>query len=75
MGLVEGCHPPRLVSVTWSGAYAIRRHDGEAAKTMTRYTRLASSDRTALLSFLNSLTVSAERQKPVASPLKRGAGG
>jgi CxxC motif-containing protein (DUF1111 family) len=50
---------------------AIRRHDGEAAKASTRYTRLASSDRRALLAFLNSLTVSAERKKPVASPRKR----
>ena len=53
---------------------AIRRHDGEAAKTQARYTRLAASDRKALLAFLNSLTVSAERKKPVASPRKRGAG-
>ena len=37
---------------------AIRRHDGEAAKTETRYTKLAASDRKALLAFLNSLTVS-----------------
>jgi CxxC motif-containing protein (DUF1111 family) len=54
---------------------AIRSHDGEAAKTKTRYARLAPSDSRALLSFLNSLTVSAERKKPVAGPLKRGAGG
>jgi cytochrome c peroxidase len=51
---------------------AIRFHDGEAAKTATRYTRLASSDRRALLAFLNSLTISAERKKPGASPRKRG---
>jgi len=54
---------------------AIRRHDGEAAKTATRYTRLGSSDRRAMLTFLNTLTVSAERRKPDASPRKRGAGG
>jgi CxxC motif-containing protein (DUF1111 family) len=50
---------------------AIRRHDGEAAKTATRYTELTASDRRALLAFLNSLTVSAERNKPGASPRKR----
>ena len=54
---------------------AIRRHDGEAAKTQTRYTRLASSDRKALLAFLNSLTVSPERRKPVGNPRQHGAGG
>jgi CxxC motif-containing protein (DUF1111 family) len=37
---------------------AIRRHGGEAEKTASRYARLASSDRKALLSFLSSLTVS-----------------
>jgi CxxC motif-containing protein (DUF1111 family) len=50
---------------------AIRLHDGEAAKTKTRYTRLASGDRRALLAFLNSLTVSVERRKPVGSPHTR----
>jgi CxxC motif-containing protein (DUF1111 family) len=54
---------------------AIRRHDGEAAKTKTRYTKLSSTDGTALLSFLSSLTVSADRTKPVAGPRKTGAGG
>jgi len=54
---------------------AIRRHGGEAAKTTTRYTRLASSDRRALLGFLSSLTVSAERKKPVASPRNRVVSG
>jgi len=54
---------------------AIRRHDGEAAKAQTRYTRLASSDRRALLTFLSSLTVSPERRKPTGSPRQRGAGG
>jgi CxxC motif-containing protein (DUF1111 family) len=43
---------------------AIRRHDGEAAKTTSRYTKLAFSDRRAVLAFLNSLTVSGERRKP-----------
>jgi CxxC motif-containing protein (DUF1111 family) len=52
---------------------AIRRHDGEAAKTRTRYTRLVYSDRRALLSFLNSLTVVPEPRKPVGKPRKRGA--
>jgi CxxC motif-containing protein (DUF1111 family) len=47
---------------------AIRRHDGEAAKPTTLYTRLASSDRRAMLAFLSSLTVSAERRKPVGNP-------
>jgi hypothetical protein len=54
---------------------AIRRHDGEAAKTMIRYARVNSSDRRALLTFLSSLTVSAERKKPVASPRTRHVGG
>ena len=54
---------------------AIRRHDGEAAKTQTRYTRLASSDRKALLAFLSSLTVSAERKKSLPSSRKRAAAG
>jgi len=54
---------------------AIRLHDGEAAKTKTRYTSLSSSDRRSLLSFLNSLMVSPERRKSVGSPRKRGAGG
>ena len=53
---------------------AIRRHDGEAAKTKTRYTKLAAGDRKALVSFLSSLTVSAERKKPVASPRQRVRG-
>jgi CxxC motif-containing protein (DUF1111 family) len=51
---------------------AIRRHDGEAAKTQTRYTRLAYSDRKALLSFLNSMTIVPEQRKPIGSPRKRG---
>ncbi len=50
---------------------AIRRHDGEAAKTATRYARLASSDRKSLLAFLNSLTVSGEHKKAAPSPRKR----
>jgi CxxC motif-containing protein (DUF1111 family) len=54
---------------------AIRRHAGEAAKTATRYTKLAASDRKALISFLSSLTVSAERKKPVASQRRRVRGG
>jgi len=54
---------------------AIRLHDGEAAKTKTRYSRLAFSDRKALLAFLSSLTVSAEPRKPVGRPRKQGAGG
>jgi CxxC motif-containing protein (DUF1111 family) len=43
---------------------AIRRHDGEAAKTVVRYNKLISTDRRALLSFLSSLRVSPERKKP-----------
>ena len=54
---------------------AIRRHDGESAKTATRYARLLSSDRRSLLAFLNSLTVSAERKKGLPSSRKRSAGG
>jgi CxxC motif-containing protein (DUF1111 family) len=54
---------------------AIRRHDGEAAKTMTRYTRVDSRDRKALLRFLSSLTVSAERKKPIPNPRTRRVGG
>jgi CxxC motif-containing protein (DUF1111 family) len=54
---------------------AIRRHDGEAAKTMIQYIRADSRDRRALLTFLSSLTVSAERKKPVASPRTRRVGG
>jgi CxxC motif-containing protein (DUF1111 family) len=53
---------------------AIRRHDGEAAKTKIRYTRLDSRERRALLTFLNSLTVSGEHSKQVASPPTRRAG-
>jgi CxxC motif-containing protein (DUF1111 family) len=47
---------------------AIRLHGGEATKTTTRYARLASSDRKALLSFLASLTVS-PHPKPRKPPL------
>ena len=54
---------------------AIRLHDGEAARTKTRYTRLSSGDRRSLLSFLNSLTVSPERRKSVGSLNKRSARG
>ncbi len=54
---------------------AIRGHAGEAAKTATRYIKLASSDRKALLTFLCSLTVSDQRKKPPGSPRKRSAGG
>jgi CxxC motif-containing protein (DUF1111 family) len=50
---------------------AIRFHDGEAAKTKTRYNRLSSGDRGALLSFLNSLTVSPSPRKSAAGPRKR----
>jgi CxxC motif-containing protein (DUF1111 family) len=53
---------------------AIRRHDGEAAKTKIRYTRLDTRERGALLTFLNSLTVSGGPSKPVASPPTRRAG-
>ncbi len=49
---------------------AIRRHDGEAAKTRTRYTHLASSDRKAVLAFLNSLSVSDARRKPAPGQRK-----
>jgi CxxC motif-containing protein (DUF1111 family) len=51
---------------------AIRRHGGEAAMTATRYTKLALSDRRALVAFLGSLTVSAERKKPVGANSGRG---
>ena len=53
---------------------AIRLHDGEAAKTKTRYTRLASSDRRALLAFLSSLTVSPSGGSRLAARAS-GAGG
>ena len=51
---------------------AIRRHDGEAAKTASRYTKLAFSDRRALITFLSSLTVSAERKKPAGKDAGSG---
>ncbi len=51
---------------------AIERHDGEAAKTRIRYTKLAFADRKALVAFLSSLTVSAERPKSAAHGRKRG---
>jgi CxxC motif-containing protein (DUF1111 family) len=54
---------------------AIRQHGGEAAKTETRYSKLASSDRRALIGFLSSLTVSANERKPPAAPRKRGRAG
>ena len=50
---------------------AIRKHGGEAEKTATRYTKLAPTDRKAVLTFLSTLTVRAERKKPAASPHKR----
>jgi CxxC motif-containing protein (DUF1111 family) len=55
---------------------AIRRHGGEAAKTSTRYARLAASDRNALLSFLRSLTVAppARPRTPAKPPLRRAEG-
>ncbi len=53
---------------------AIRRHDGEAAKTATRYSKLASTDRRAVLTFLSSLKVSPERKKPAGTPRKRPTG-
>jgi CxxC motif-containing protein (DUF1111 family) len=53
---------------------AIRRHDGEAAKTAIRYSRLDSSDRKSLLLFLSSLTVSAQREKSPPKSRKRAAG-
>jgi CxxC motif-containing protein (DUF1111 family) len=45
---------------------AIRSHGGESAPTMTRYTRLAATDRRAVLTFLSSLSVSPEVRKPAA---------
>ena len=53
---------------------AIRMHGGEAEKTATRYTKLAPSDRKAVLTFLSTLTVSAERKKPAGSAHKRKSG-
>ncbi len=51
---------------------AIRRHDGEAAKTASRYSKLASSDRHAVLVFLSSLKVS-EPKKPAGTSRKKPA--
>ena len=51
---------------------AIATHDGEAAKTAARFRKLAPSDRKAVLAFLSSLTVRAERKKPEASGRKQG---
>jgi CxxC motif-containing protein (DUF1111 family) len=55
---------------------AILFHDGEAAKTRTRYTRLDPYDRKALLAFLGSLTVAPRTQprKPAEPPPKRAGG-
>ena len=50
---------------------AIRRHDGEAAKTAGRYSKLVSSDRHAVLVFLTSLKVSPESKKPASTSRKR----
>jgi CxxC motif-containing protein (DUF1111 family) len=50
---------------------AIRRHDGEAAKSANRYIRLAASDRRAVLSFLSSLTVSSKSRPRNPSAAKR----
>jgi CxxC motif-containing protein (DUF1111 family) len=53
---------------------AVQQHGGEAAKTATRYSKLASSDRRALLGFLSSLTVSPPDRKPPSRPHKRNTG-
>jgi CxxC motif-containing protein (DUF1111 family) len=51
---------------------AIRLHGGEADKTTSRYTKLASTDRRALLRFLSSLTVSPLERKPPSASRRRG---
>jgi CxxC motif-containing protein (DUF1111 family) len=53
---------------------AIRRHGGEAARTADRYSRLEPGARNAVLLFLSSLKISAERRKPAGSPRKRSMG-
>ncbi len=54
---------------------AIQQHGGEATKTAARYSKLASSDRRALLGFLSSLSVKAPERKPVSGSRKRSTGG
>lgn len=52
---------------------AIRKHEGEAAKTSSRYDKLAAIDRSALLTFLNSLSVSTQPKKPAGGPRRQRA--